>query len=99
MAPDFLITEAAKKQIVKILKDENMREPKLRIFVTLTNKKGFEYAFCIDDDVNEDDLVYKYQFQNYFFTVLIDSMSIQYIQYSTLDYKQQSDKKELVITN
>ncbi|HBA66821.1 MAG TPA: iron-sulfur cluster insertion protein ErpA, partial [Methylococcaceae bacterium] len=48
---------------------------KLRVYVSGGGCSGFQYGFTFDEEVNEDDT----QVENGGVTVLIDSMSIQYL--------------------
>jgi iron-sulfur cluster insertion protein len=79
------ITEAAKEQIIVLLSDENNPNLKLRTFVQGGGCSGFNYGFTFDEDQNEDDWEFPLTES---FKVLIDSMSMQYLDGAVIDYKK-----------
>jgi iron-sulfur cluster insertion protein len=92
---DIEITECANNKIRDILAEENDPGIKLRVFVQGGGCSGFQYGFTLDEMKNEDDWV----FDNSGFTVLIDSMSMQYMIGATIDYKESLMGSEFVIKN
>lgn len=76
------ITEAAQSKILEVLSEEEDQNCKLRLFVQGGGCSGFQYGFTIDDEQNEDDL----EIEAGQTKVLIDSISIQYLQGSVVDY-------------
>jgi iron-sulfur cluster insertion protein len=92
---DIEITESANNKIRDILAEENDPNIKLRVFVQGGGCSGFQYGFTLDEMKNEDDWV----FDNSGFTVLIDSMSMQYMIGATIDYKESLMGSEFVIKN
>ena len=93
------ITEKAKAQIITFLKEENDLEAKFRLYVGLSRAKGFEYSCTVDNEVNEDDLILKYHVQENEFAVLVDSMSIKYLNGAVVDCILQDGTPSLVISN
>lgn len=89
------ITESAKNKIVDLLIDENNPKLALRTFVQGGGCAGFSYGFTFDEEVNEDD--FEIPLDN--FKVLIDSMSMQYLDGSTIDYKEELLGSSFVINN
>ena len=79
------ITEAAKEQIIVLLSDENNPNLKLRTFVQGGGCSGFNYGFTFDEDQNEDDWEFPLTES---FKVVIDSMSMQYLDGAVIDYKK-----------
>jgi iron-sulfur cluster insertion protein len=79
------ITESAKTKIVDILIDENNSNAKLRTFVQGGGCSGFSYGFTIDEEQNEDDFEFPLDDK---FKVLVDAMSMQYLQGAVIDYKE-----------
>ena len=77
------ITESAKNKIIDLLIDENNPKLALRTFVQGGGCAGFSYGFTFDDAINEDD--FEIPLEN--FKVLVDSMSMQYLQGAVIDYK------------
>lgn len=89
------LTESALAKITDILAEENNPAVKLRTFVQGGGCSGFSYGFTLDEEQNEDDFV----IENSGATVLVDSMSMQYLQGATIDYKEEIMGSNFVINN
>jgi iron-sulfur cluster insertion protein len=79
------ITESAKEKIKDILLEENNPNISLRTFVQGGGCSGFSYGFTLDELKNEDD--FEIPLDN--FTILVDSMSMTYLQGAEIDYKEE----------
>ena len=90
------ITDAAKTRIIDLLIDEHNPQLKLRTFVQGGGCSGFSYGFTFDEEVNEDDFEFPVDEK---FKVLIDAMSMQYLQGATIDYKEEIMGSQFVIKN
>lgn len=80
------ITEAAKIKITDLLAEENNPNLKLRTFVQGGGCSGFQYGFTFDEDQNEDDFEFEITEK---YKILVDSMSMQYMQGAVIDYKEE----------
>lgn len=89
------ITEAALAKIADILAEENNPNIKLRTFIQGGGCSGFNYGFALDEEQNEDDFV----FEKPGVVVLVDSMSLQYLQGATIDYKDELMGSSFTINN
>lgn len=89
------ITDSALAKVADILAEENNPNVKLRTFVQGGGCSGFSYGFTLDEEQHEDDFV----IDNSGVTVLIDSMSMQYLQGATIDYKEEIMGSQFVINN
>jgi iron-sulfur cluster insertion protein len=89
------ITESAKSKIVDLLIDENNPKLALRTFVQGGGCAGFSYGFTFDEEVNEDD--FEIPVEN--FKILVDAMSMQYLQGATIDYKEELMGSSFTIKN
>jgi len=89
------ITESAIAKISDILTEENNPKVKLRTFVQGGGCSGFSYGFTLDEEQSEDDFDFAYEGVN----VLVDSMSFQYLQGSSIDYKEDLMTSSFVIDN
>lgn len=76
------ITENASIKISDILAEENNPNVKLRIFVQGGGCSGMQYGFTMDEEKNEDD----WEIPSGSTVVLVDSMSMQYVENATIDY-------------
>jgi len=77
------LTESAKQKITEVLLEETP-ESRLRLYVQGGGCAGFSYGFMIDDSKNEDD----FEVAAGNSTLLVDSMSIQYLVGATIDYEE-----------
>jgi iron-sulfur cluster insertion protein len=89
------ISDSAKAKILDILTEENNPDIKLRTFVQGGGCSGFSYGFTIDEEQHEDD----FEILVDTFKVLIDSMSMQYLQGAEIDYKEELMGASFTINN
>lgn len=82
-------------RIREILAEEKNPLVKLRVFVQGGGCSGFSYGFTLDEQQNDDDFDQVYDG----ITVLVDSMSWQYLQGSTIRYKDDLSGANFVIDN
>jgi iron-sulfur cluster insertion protein len=88
------LTESAQAKIKEVLADESPQS-RLRMYVQGGGCSGFSYGFTIDDEHNEDDFEIPTSSQS----VLVDSMSIQYLQGATVDYVEDLQGSRFSINN
>ena len=89
------LESTAVTRIKEILAEENNPDIKLRVFVQGGGCAGFSYGFTLDDQQNEDDFDQDYDGVR----VLVDSMSWQYLQGSTIRYRDDLSGANFVIDN
>ena len=89
------ITESAKTKIQDLLFEEGNPDLYLRTFVQGGGCSGMSYGFTFDEVMNEDD----FEIPLEKFKVLVDSMSMQYLTGATVDYKEDIQGSQFVITN
>ncbi len=89
------ITGAAQAKIKEVLAEETDPKAKLRMFVQGGGCAGFSYGFTIDEEKNEDD----FEISAGSASVLVDSMSIQYLQGAIVDYKDDLEGSRFSISN
>ena len=89
------ITESAKAKIKDLLHEEGNPNLFLRTFVQGGGCSGFSYGFTFDETVNEDD----FEVSVDEFKVLVDSMSMQYLQGASIDYKEDLMNSQFTINN
>lgn len=94
LAPlDF--TEAAASKVSGLIQEEQNPELKLRVYITGGGCSGFSYGFTFDEDQAEDDTVVT----KADVTLLVDSMSFQYLVGSKIDYLEDLQGARFVIEN
>ncbi len=89
------ISESAQNKIKELLIEENNPASKLRIFVQGGGCSGMQYGFTFDEDQNEDDFVISFNGG----IMLMDSMSSQYLQGATVDWKEDIMGSNFSISN
>jgi len=89
------ITESAKIKILDLLLEEGNPNLALRTFVQGGGCSGFSYGFTFDEITNEDD----FEIPLEKFKVLVDAMSMQYLQGASIDYKEDISGSQFVISN
>jgi iron-sulfur cluster insertion protein len=89
------ISESALNKIADIIAEENNPKIKLRTFVQGGGCSGFSYGFTLDEEQNEDDFVVDKEG----IVILVDSMSMQYLQGANIDYKDDLSGSQFVISN
>ncbi len=89
------ITNEAKTRIVDLLIDENNPKTFLRTFVQGGGCAGMQYGFTFDQELAEDDFVIDLDK----FKLVVDSVSMQYLEGATVDFKQDLMESRFVIQN
>jgi iron-sulfur cluster insertion protein len=82
---NITISNAASIKIADILAEENNPAMHLRMFVQGGGCSGFSYGFTLDSEVNEDD----WEIPAGSTTILVDSMSAQYLVGAEVDYVEE----------
>lgn len=95
MADPIVFTDSAAQKVAGLIQEEGNDNLKLRVYISGGGCSGFQYGFTFDEEVNEDDT----QIVNGGVTVLIDSMSIQYLTGAEIDYKEDLSGAQFVIRN
>lgn len=89
------ITDAAAAKVKKLIEEEGNPNLKLRVTVSGGGCSGFQYGFDFDENVADDDI----QIKKDGVTMLIDSMSMQYLAGSAVDYLEGLEGARFVISN
>lgn len=88
-------TDSAASKVAELIAEEGNPELKLRVFVQGGGCSGFQYGFTFDETMNEDDTA---MVKNGV-TLLIDSMSYQYLVGAEIDYREDLSGAQFVIKN
>ncbi|MBV8211313.1 MAG: iron-sulfur cluster insertion protein ErpA [Burkholderiaceae bacterium] len=91
----LVFSDAAAAKVKQLIDEEGNPELKLRVFVQGGGCSGFQYGFTFDEVVNDDDTA----MQRNGVTLLIDSMSYQYLVGAEIDYKEDIEGAQFVIKN
>jgi iron-sulfur cluster insertion protein len=89
------ITESAQNKIRGLIVEEGNPGLNLRTFVQGGGCSGFQYGFTFDEEVNEDDFTVDVGD----FKLLVDSMSMQYLNDAVIDYAEDTMGASFSIKN
>lgn len=78
------LTESTYAKVKELLAEENNPDLKLRVFVQGGGCSGMSYGFSFDEEQNEDD----FAIEGDGIVVLVDAMSMQYLNNAVVDYKE-----------
>ena len=95
MPSPILFTDSAAAKVADLIAEEGNPDLKLRVFVQGGGCSGFQYGFTFDEIVNEDDTA----INKSGVTLLVDSMSYQYLVGAEIDYKEDLEGAQFVIKN
>jgi iron-sulfur cluster insertion protein len=95
MADPIVFTDSAAQKVAGLIQEEGNDNLKLRVYITGGGCSGFQYGFTFDEEINDDDT----QIVKDGVTVLIDSMSIQYLSGAEIDFKEDLSGAQFVIRN
>jgi iron-sulfur cluster insertion protein len=95
MVQAMTLTDSAAGKVRKLREGEGNPELKLRVYITGGGCSGFSYGFTFDEEVKEGDTA----FTNGDVTMLVDSMSIQYLVGSEVDYSEGLQGSQFKINN
>jgi iron-sulfur cluster insertion protein len=95
MPAPLSFSDSAATKVKQLIDEEGNPDLKLRVFVQGGGCSGFQYGFTFDEVTNEDDTA---MVKNGV-TLLIDSMSYQYLVGAEIDYKEDLEGAQFVIKN
>jgi iron-sulfur cluster insertion protein len=88
------ITKNAADKIIALTSKEK-EDVKLRLSVSGGGCSGFQYGFSLDNEMTPDDKIFK----NYGAILVIDEMSLQYLDGSEIDYENKLIESSFKVTN
>lgn len=89
------LNESAVIKLKQLFEEEGNPELKLRVFVQGGGCSGFQYGFTFDEEQNEDD----FDISVDGVTLLVDSMSAQYLQGAKIKYTEDAMGSSFAIEN
>lgn len=92
------ITNSAIDKVSEIMKEDNL-DCMLRVFVQGGGCSGFQYGFTFDEEQNDDDFLIEKNSGSTQVRIVVDSMSMQYLQGATIDFKEDLNGSQFVISN
>lgn len=94
-SPEMSFTSNAANQVKKLMAEEGREDLKLRVFITGGGCSGFQYGFSFEENVNDGDLIVETEGVS----LVVDPMSIQYLEGGTVDYIDNLEGARFIIDN
>jgi iron-sulfur cluster insertion protein len=94
-APPLNFTDAAAHKVGQLIQSEGNPSLKLRVYIQGGGCSGFQYGFTFDEELQEGDT----EVRNSGVTLLVDPMSVQYLQGAEIDYREDLSGAQFVIRN
>jgi iron-sulfur cluster insertion protein len=88
------VSERAFEQIRELMLDQNTTDA-LRVYVQGGGCSGFQYGFTFDENQSDDDFVV----ESKGIKILVDAMSMSYLEGAEIDYKEELMSSQFVIKN
>lgn len=89
------LTEVAANKVTQLIAGENNPNLRLRVYIQGGGCAGFEYGFKFDATQNADDLIIERNGAG----LIVDSMSLQYLVGSVIDYVDNLKGAHFVVSN
>lgn len=99
------VSEAAASKVWDLIKEEGNPNLKLRVYVTGGGCSGLQYGFTFDESIEADDSVVSKTLTSAagaplpVVQVLVDSLSLQYLNGAEIDYKNDIEGEQFIIRN
>lgn len=94
-SPTMILTDNAADKVRRLRIEEGDDSLMLRVYVTGGGCSGFSYGFNFANELGDDDA----SFINDDVTLVVDSLSYQYLQGSTVDYIEGLEGSRFTVTN
>jgi iron-sulfur cluster insertion protein len=95
VADEIRLTARAAAKVRELLEDEGNFDLKLRVFISGGGCSGFSYGFSFDEAVSDDDAI----IERDGVSLVVDPMSYQYLSGSEVDYKEDLQGAQFVVSN
>jgi iron-sulfur cluster insertion protein len=89
------MTDAAANKVKSLITEEENPALKLRVYITGGGCSGFQYGFTFDEAINDGDTV----IEKNGVTMVVDSMSLQYLVGGSVDYIEGLEGSRFLVTN
>jgi len=103
MSEALIFTTSAAAKVWELIQEEENLNLKLRSYVTGGGCSGFSYGFTFDEVISEDDTVVVQQVEDatgsHDVQLLVDPMSFQYLVGAKIDYEDDVQGGQFVISN
>ncbi len=93
--PEIHFSDRAAHKVRDLIDGEGNDALKLRVFITGGGCSGFSYGFTFDEEIADDDAL----IENAGVTMVVDSMSYQYLAGAEVDYREDLQGAQFVVQN
>ena len=93
--PQLRFSDQAAEKVRALTMEEANENLRLRVFVSGGGCSGFEYGFTFDDEIEDDDI----EVENSGVSLVIDSLSFEYLVGSSIDYLEDLQGSRFVVIN
>lgn len=93
--PPILFTAAAAGKVAELAREEGNSALMLRVYITGGGCSGFQYGFEFDENREPDDIAVEREGV----TLLVDPLSLQYLQGAEVDYTESLQGAQFTIRN
>jgi iron-sulfur cluster insertion protein len=93
--PGLKISDAALERVRELIREEGKPALKLRVFIEGGGCSGFQYGFSFDEARADDDIV----LDRGGVELLVDPLSMQYLEGAEVDYVEELSGAQFVIHN
>ncbi|MFP4155088.1 MAG: iron-sulfur cluster insertion protein ErpA [Halothiobacillaceae bacterium] len=94
-AAPLAFSDSAAAKVRALIEEEGNEALKLRVFITGGGCSGFQYGFTFEESEQEGDT----RIEKGGVTLLVDPMSIQYLEGAQIDYTEGLEGAQFVIRN
>lgn len=99
----LIFTDAAAKKVQQLIIEEQNPKLNLRVYITGGGCSGFQYGFTFDENINDDDTVVikvlGADSSESTIKLLVDPLSIQYLEGAEIDYEDGIAGARFIIRN
>lgn len=95
VADNLNFTAAAARKVRELIAEEGNPALKLRVYIQGGGCSGFQYGFSFDEESQEDD----WAFETDGVTLIVDPVSLQYLDGAEVDYSESLQGAQFVIRN
>lgn len=100
------VTPSAQKKVASLIEEDGNPELMLRIYIVGGGCSGFQYGFAFDETVNDDDTIIETEDgeggsdgTSMPIKLVVDAMSLNYLIGSKVDYVENLQGSQFVVTN
>jgi len=95
----LIFTDQAANKVWQLIEEEQNFNLNLRVYVTGGGCSGMQYGFTFDEQIQEEDIVVTKTIPAASVKLLVDPVSLQYLNGAEIDYKIDLQGEQFIIRN